>query len=86
MAVHKSLSFFKLLGHHNKRLINRTVAVRVVFTHGIAYDTGAFSIRPVVADSQLIHVIQRSSLHRLQPVSHIRKSTGNNDAHGIVNI
>ena len=86
MAVHKSFSFFKLLGHHNKCLINRAVAMRVVFTHGIAYDTGAFTVRPVVTDSQLIHVIQRSSLHRLQPVSHIRKSTRNNDAHGIVNI
>ena len=86
VAVHKSFSFFKLLSHNNKGFINRAVAVRMIFTHGVAYDTGAFTVRSVIADPQLIHIVQGSSLHRLQPVSYIRKSTGNNDAHGIVNI
>ncbi len=58
----------------------------MVFTHGIADDTGAFPVRAVIADAQLIHIIEGSALHRLKPVPHIRQSPGNDDAHGIVNV
>ena len=86
VAVYKGLSFFEILGHYHKGFVNGTVAVGVVFTHGIAHDTGAFSIRPVISYPQLIHIIQRSSLNRLQSVPHIRKRSGNNNAHRIINI
>ena len=86
VTVHQRLSFFEILGHYHKGLVNGAVAVGVVFTHGIAHDTGAFSIRPVISYPQLIHIIQRSSLNRLQSVPHIRKRSGNNNAHRIINI
>ena len=57
----------------------------MVLTHGIAYDTGAFPVRPVIPDPQLMHVIQNPSLHRFQAVSCIRQSPCNDDAHGIIN-
>ena len=58
----------------------------MIFTHGIADDTGTFTVRFIRAVIQLDHGIQNSSLHRFQSVSYIRKSTGRDNAHGIVDI
>ena len=58
----------------------------MIFTHGIADDTGAFTMRLVRTVVQFDHGIQDTSLHRFQPIPYIRKSTGNNDAHSIIDI
>ena len=86
VSVHQRKSLFEVLAHDYQSFIDRAVAVRMIFTHGIAYDTGAFPVRTVVADPQLMHIVQRPSLHRFQPVPHIRQSAGHDDAHGIVDI
>ena len=86
MAVYQDLAFLKILGHHHQCLVNRAVAVWMIFTHGISHNTGAFTVGSVITDSKLIHIIQGSSLYRLQAVPHIRKCPGNDNAHGIINI
>ena len=65
MAVNKGKAFFKLLGHDYQRIVDRTVPVGMVFTHGIPYDTGAFPVRFVIFDSQFMHIIQNAPLDRL---------------------
>ena len=45
----------------------------MVFTHGIADDTRAFSVRLIGAIIQFRHCVQDSSLYRLESVSDIRK-------------
>ena len=86
MSVYQCLAFFEILGHHHKSFVNGTVTMRMIFTHGIPYDTGTFSVRPIITDSQFIHIIQSSSLHRLESIPYIRQCTGNNNTHGIINI
>ena len=86
VPVHKDLPLLEILRHDNERLVDRAVAVRMVFTHRISDNTGAFPVRSVIADPQLIHVIERTSLNRFQTVPNIRKRTGDNNAHGIVDI
>ena len=73
MTVYQSLSLLKVLCHNHQGIIDGTVAMWMIFTHGITYDTGAFSIRPVIADTQFIHIIQGSSLYRFQSVTNIRQ-------------
>ena len=86
MSVHKDHAFLKFLRHHDKRVINRAVAVRMIFTHRISDDTGTFPIRFVVSDPQFIHIIQCPALHRFQSVPHIRQRPGNDHTHRVVDI
>ncbi len=65
VPVHKRHTLFKLLRHDNQCVINRTVAVRMVFSHRISYDTRAFSVRLIEAYAKLMHIIQRPALYRL---------------------
>ena len=86
VAVDQGKSLFELLGHDDQGIVDRAVAVGMVFTHGIAYDTGALSIGPVRADPQLIHIVEGAPLYRLEAVAHVGQGTGNDDTHRVVDI
>ena len=60
--------------------------MRMILTHGITDDTGTFTMWLVRTVVQLDHGIQNTSLYRLQTVSDVRKGTGGNNTHGIVDI
>ena len=49
MTVDQDHTLLEFLRHDHERLIDGAVAVRMVFTHGIAHDTGALAVRPVIA-------------------------------------
>ena len=65
MAVHQNMAHGPGLGHIYQRPVNGTVSMRMIFTHGITDDTGAFSVRFIRSVIQLNHGIENSSLHRL---------------------
>ena len=64
VSVHKRECLFKLLCHHDERIIDGAVPMRVILTHGIAHDSRTFTIRLVITNAKLIHIIKGSSLHR----------------------
>ena len=70
--------------HH--RLINRAVAVRVVFTHHFADDTRRFLKRFIVVIAVFVSGVNNPPVHRLQTVAHIRQRAGNDNAHRIIKI
>ena len=74
VSVHQRVSGRPFLGQINKSAVDGAVSVRVIFTHGIADDTGTFSVRLIRTVVQLNHGIKNPSLHRLETVPHIRKS------------
>ena len=84
MTIDQRHAFFEILAHDYQCLIDGTVAVGVIFTHGITYDTGTFTVGAVIADPQFVHIVESSSLYRLQTISDIRQGSGNDNAHGIV--
>ena len=86
MSVNQCFAFLKILSHYHKCFVDRTVTMGVIFTHGVTYDTGTFSVWSVITDTQFIHIIQGSSLYRLQSVTHIRQGSGDNNTHGIIYI
>ena len=65
VSVHQRLAFFKFLRHDHKGFIDGAVAVGVVFTHSVTYNTGTFPVRPVIADSQFVHIVKGPPLYRL---------------------
>src|SRR5699024_945415 len=86
MAFYKRITCGPVLCHINQGSIDGTVTVRMIFTHRITDDTRTFTVRLVRTVVQLDHRIQDSSLYRLQTVPYIRKRTGSDNAHGIVDI
>ena len=84
VSVHQRKFLLKILTHNYQSIIDRAVAVRMVFTHGVSHDTGALSVGSVIADPQLVHIIEGAPLDGLQPVPHIRQGPCDNSAHGIV--
>ncbi len=57
LAVHQHVAQRKILRHAHQRVINRRVAVRMILTHDIADDTGAFLVRFIMAVARFIHGI-----------------------------
>ena len=86
VAVHKGLSLLEILRHDHQSLIDGTVPVGMVFTHGVSHDTGAFTVRLVIADAQLVHIIEGAALDWFKPVPYIRQGAGNDHAHSVINI
>ena len=65
VPVHQGQSLLKVLAHNHQRVIDGAVTVGMILTHGIAHDTRALPIRPVIADSKLVHVVKGAPLHGL---------------------
>ena len=86
VTIHKRISGGPFLGHVNQSAIDRTVAMWMVFTHGITDDTGTLTMWLIRTVVQLNHRKQYTTLHRLQTVSDIRQGAGCNYTHGIVNV
>ena len=86
VSVHKNLSLLKLLRHYYKRIIDGTVSMRMIFTHRISDDTCALTIRLIITDTKLVHIIKCTTLNRLETITDIRKCSGDNNTHRIINI
>ena len=86
VSVNQDHPLLKFLRHDHQRLIDRAVPVRVILTHGIAHDTGALTIRPVITYSQLMHVVQGTPLYRLKTVPNVRQRTSYDHTHGVVDV
>ena len=86
MSVHQGAAFLEVLCHDYQGIVDGAVPMWMIFTHGISYDTGTFTVRAVVADAQLIHIVKGTALYRLQSVTYIRQRSGNDNAHGVIDI
>ena len=74
------------LRHTNHRVVNRAVAVRMVFTHHVPDDTGRFTEWLVIVKTVFMHGVQNTSVHRFQTVSDVRQRTADDHAHCVIEI
>ena len=86
MTIHQHITHGEILRHTHHGLINGGITVGVIFTHGIADDTGGFTIALVRVQIHFVHGIQDTTLNGLQAVAGIGQCTGNDHAHGIVDV
>ena len=86
MTVYQHITHGEILRHTHHSLINGGITVGVIFTHGIADDTCGFTIALVGVQIHFVHGIQDTTLNGLQTVAGIGQCTGNNNAHGIVDV
>ncbi len=71
LAVDQRIAEAEVLGLAYERVVRSRVAVRMVFAHHVADDTGGLAVGPVPMVAVLVHREEDASMHRLQPVAHI---------------
>ena len=76
----------KFLRHTYKRIIDRLVAVRMVFTDDVADDARGFAVRLVGRVAVFVHRKQDAPVHRLQPVAGVRQRAAHDHAHRVIEI
>ena len=86
LTIQKRQGHREILRHTDQRVIDRAVAVGVVFTHDIAHRTGRFAIRLVVAVTRFMHRIKDAAVHRFQTVPKIGNRTADDHAHGVIEV
>jgi len=86
LRVHQQNPHIPVLTHPNQRPVRRLIPMRVIIAARIAHNLGAFAVLRTRTQVQIIHRYQNTPLRRLQTVTHIRQSTGNNHAHRIIQI
>ncbi len=60
--------------------------MRMVFTHHVADDTGAFLETAVRIETQLPHRMKQAPVHRFQTIAHIRQGARRDGRHGVGHI
>ncbi len=76
----------EILRHAHQRVVDRLVAVRVIFTHHVADDARRLHVFLVGRVPLLVHRIQDAPMHRLQTVARIRQRPRHDHAHGVIEI
>ncbi len=76
----------EILRHPHQRVIDRLVAVRVIFTDDVADGAGRLAVRLVPVEAVLVHRVENAPMHRLQTVARIRQRTRHDHAHGVIEV
>ena len=76
----------EVLGHAHHGVIDRGVAVGMVFTDDITDDAGALAVGPVPVVAALAHGEEYAAVHGFEPVAHVRQGPADNDAEGVFQI
>ena len=74
------------LRHAHQRVVDRGVAVGMVFTHHFADDARRFHIGPVGQEIVFLRRIEDAPMHRLQAVAHVGQSAAHDHAHRVSEI
>ncbi len=86
LTVDKRQAHGPVLRHAHQRVIDRRVAMGVVFTHHVGDRARRFHIFAVPVIAALVRGVENAPVHRLQPVARIRKSAAHDHAHRVVEI
>ena len=76
----------KVLRHAHHRIVDRRIAVRVIFAEHVAYDRRRFLVRLAGIESHFMHGVKNAPVHRLQAVARVGQRPANDDAHGVVEV
>ena len=76
----------EILRHAHQRVVDRLVAVRVIFAHHVADHARRFDVFLVGRVALLVHRIEDAPVHRLQAVAHVGQRARHDHAHGVIEI
>ena len=75
-----------VLRHADQGVVDRGVAMRVIFTHDVGHRARRLHIFAVPVVAALMRGVENAAMNRLQTVADVRKRTTDDDAHRIVEI
>ena len=76
----------EVLGETHKCIVNRSVSVRVIFTHDFTDDSRRFHGGVTFGESKLFHSVEDSAVDGLKTVADVRNRTSHVDAQGILQV
>src|SRR5215212_566717 len=83
LAVHQRVAHREVLRQPGERVVDRRVAVRVVFTDDLADDCCALAVRPVRLKAEVVHSVEHASGDRLEAVPDVRQGARDDNAHRV---
>ena len=86
LAIDERQAQGEFLRHAHHGIVDRRIAMGMIFTHDIAHHPGRFTERPVPVVAHLVHGMEDAPVHRLEPVAHIGKGARDDHAHGVIEV
>ena len=86
LAVDQRHAHGEILRHAHHRVVDRLVAVRMIFTDDVADDARRFDVLLVRRVPLLVHRVQDAPVHRLQAVARIGQRARHDHAHGVIEV
>src|SRR5262245_1705222 len=86
LSIHQGQAHGEILRHAHQRIVDRRVAVRVIFTHHLAHDAGALDVLLVPLEPKLVHAKQDAPMHGFETIAHVGQSPAHDHAHGVIEI
>ena len=83
LALDQGITQGEILGQAHQRLVNREVAMGMIFADDVAHDAGAFLETGSGIEAQQPHGMHQPAMHRLEPVAHIRQGALGDGGKGI---
>ena len=76
----------EILRHADHRIVDRLVAMGMVFTDHVADDARRLAVWLVPVEPVLIHRVENAAMHRLEAVARIRQRARHDHAHGVIEV
>ena len=76
----------EILRHAHQRVVDRLVAVRMIFAHHVADDARRLHVLLVGRMPVLVHRKEDAPMHRLETVAHVRQRPRHDHAHGVIEV
>ena len=86
LAIDQHVAQREILRHANDRVIDRRIAVRVVFADHVADDARRLLVRLVPVVGEFVHGEKDPPMHRLEAVAHVGERPADDDAHRIIEV
>ena len=76
----------EVLRHARHGVVDRHIAVRVIFAQHLADDAGRLFVGAVGVHAHVVHGVEDAAVHRLQAVARVGQGPRHDHAHGVVQI
>ena len=86
LSVDQRQAHGEILRHAHQRVVDRLVAVRMIFADHVADDARGFPVRLVPFVAVFVHRIEDAPMHRLEPVARVRQRARHDHAHGVIEV
>jgi len=86
LAVDLHVAQRERLRHAHQRVVDRAVAVRVVFADDVTDDTRRLVIRLVGVRAKLLHRVEDAAMDRLEAVAGVGERAPHDHAHGVIEV